>query len=365
MRPASGPASAAPVPDPFGLLAAYPISRLRLPVMFVDYTRIEVKAGDGGSGARAFRREKYVPRGGPSGGNGGDGGSVYLKSSSHLSTLLPFRYKKHFEAQRGGHGSGKKQQGKRGQDLTIEVPVGTQVLDTDTREMVCDLDAPDQGELVASGGRGGRGNAAFVSSTNQAPEYTETGKPGQSRSLVLELKVLADVGLIGYPNAGKSTLISTISAARPTVADYPFTTLTPSLGVVSFGEYDSFVVADIPGLIEGAHSGTGLGDRFLRHVERTRLLVHLVDVSELGPESPTRAVRVIDRELQAYKEKLAHTPRILVASKMDVRAEERLTALVAYAEEKELPLIKVSSVNGQGLKELKNLMASMLGVGSS
>ncbi len=331
--------------------------------MFVDYTRIQVKAGDGGRGARAFRREKYVPRGGPSGGNGGNGGSVYLKSSSHLGTLLPFRYKKHFEAQRGGHGSGKKQRGKDGKDLNIEVPLGTQVLDADTRQMVCDLNVSGQKELVAGGGRGGRGNAAFVSATNQAPEYAEAGKPGESRSLVLELKVLADVGLIGYPNAGKSTLISTISAARPTIANYPFTTLTPSLGVVLFGEYDTFVVADIPGLIEGAHGGTGLGDRFLRHVERTRLLVHLVDVSDMGPESPTRAVAVIDRELRAYKEELDQKPQILVASKMDIRVEDKVAALVSYAEARELPLVQISSVEGKGLKELKELMASTLGVG--
>ena len=269
--------------------------------MFVDYVRIEVKAGDGGDGARAFRREKHVPKGGPSGGNGGNGGNVYVKSSPHLSTLLPFRYRKHFQAQRGCHGSGKKKNGKAGEALTIEVPVGTQAIDADTRELIFDLNAPDRVKLVVLGGRGGRGNAAFVSSTNQAPEYSEPGHPGQHRNLILELKVLADVGLIGYPNAGKSTLISVISAARPAIAEYPFTTLTPNLGVVPCGEYESFAVADIPGLIEGAHRGSGLGDRFLRHVERTRVLVHLVDVSELGPEDPATAVDVIDRELEATR----------------------------------------------------------------
>ena len=333
--------------------------------MFVDYTRIELKAGDGGDGARAFRREKYVPRGGPSGGNGGAGGNVYVKSSPHLSTLLPFRYKKHFQAQRGRHGSGKKQNGKAGEALTIEVPVGTQVINADTREPICDLKARDQVKLVALGGRGGRGNAAFVSSTNQAPEYSEPGHPGQRRNLILELKVLADVGLIGYPNAGKSTLIAVISAARPAIAEYPFTTLTPNLGVVSYGEYESFVVADIPGLIEGAHSGSGLGDRFLRHVERTRVLVHLVDVSELGPEDPATAVDVIDRELEAYKKKLAGKPQILVASKMDIAAASRVENLESCASSRRRPLVKISSVSTRGLKELKDVIASMLGVESS
>ncbi len=330
--------------------------------MFVDYTRIELKAGDGGNGARAFRREKYVPRGGPSGGNGGDGGNVYLKSSPHLSTLLPFRYRKHFQAQRGRHGSGKKQTGKAGQDLTIEVPVGTQATDADTRELICDLDAPDQVKLVALGGRGGRGNAAFVDSINQAPEYSEPGRPGQHRSLILELKVLADVGLIGYPNAGKSTLIAVISAARPAIAEYPFTTLTPNLGVVGYGEYRSFVVADIPGLIEGAHRGSGLGDRFLRHVERTRVLVHLVDVSELGPPDPAVAVDVIDRELEAYAEGLAEKPQILVASKMDAEAAGRVESLESCARSQGRPLVKISSVSSQGLEELKDMIASVLEV---
>ena len=333
--------------------------------MFVDYVRIEVKAGDGGDGARAFRREKYVPRGGPSGGNGGNGGNVYIKSSPHLNTLLPFRYRKHFQAQRGRHGSGKKKNGRTGEALTIEVPVGTQAIDADTRELVFDLNAPDLLKLVVLGGRGGRGNAAFVSSTNQAPEYSEPGHPGQHRNLILELKVLADVGLIGYPNAGKSTLISVISAARPAIAEYPFTTLTPNLGVVPYGEYDSFVVADIPGLIEGAHSGIGLGDRFLRHVERTRVLVHLVDVSELGPEDPAEAVDVIDRELGAYGTELAEKPQILVASKMDIADVGRVEGLESRASSRRRPLVKISSVSNRGLKDLKDVIASMLGVESS
>ncbi len=333
--------------------------------MFVDYTRIELKAGDGGNGSRAFRREKFVPKGGPSGGNGGDGGNVYVKSSPHLSTLLAFRYKKHFQAQRGRHGSGKKKNGRTGKALTIEVPVGTQALDPNTRELIFDLNAPDQVKLVALGGRGGRGNAAFVSSTNQAPEYSEPGHPGQHRNLILELKVLADVGLIGYPNAGKSTLIAVISAARPAIAEYPFTTLTPNLGVVPYGEYESFVVADIPGLIEGAHSGSGLGDRFLRHVERTRVLVHLVDVSELGPEDPAAAVDVIDRELEAYEKKLAQKPQILVASKMDVAAARRVESLESCASSRSRPLVKISSVSTRGLKELKDVIASVLGVAAT
>ena len=333
--------------------------------MFVDYSRIEVKAGDGGDGSRAFRREKFVPRGGPSGGNGGAGGNVYVKSSPHLTTLLAFRYKKHFLAQRGGHGSGKNQTGKTGEALTIEVPVGTLAIDADTRELICDLNTPDQVKLLAIGGRGGRGNASFKSSTNQAPENSEPGSPGQHRNLILELKVLADVGLVGYPNAGKSTLISVISAARPAIAEYPFTTLTPNLGVVPHGEYDSFVVADIPGLIEGAHTGTGLGDRFLRHVERTRVLVHLVDVSELGPENPGAAVDVIDRELGAYRTELAEKPQILVASKMDIGDVERVKSLESFANSRGRSLVKISSVSNRGLKELKDIIVSMLGVESS
>ena len=333
--------------------------------MFVDYSRIEVKAGDGGDGARAFRREKFVPRGGPSGGNGGTGGNVYLKSSPHLTTLLPFRYKKHFKAERGRHGAGKNQTGRTGEDLMIEVPVGTQAIDADSRELVCDLNTPDQVILLALGGRGGRGNASFKSSTNQAPEHSEPGSPGEHRNLILELKVLADVGLIGYPNAGKSTLISLISAARPSIADYPFTTLTPNLGVVPHGEYDSFVVADIPGLIEGAHRGTGLGDRFLRHVERTRVLVHLVDVSEFGPEDPAAAVDVIDRELGAYRTELAEKPQILVASKMDIADVGRVKGLESCASSRGRSLVQISSVSNRGLKELKDAIASMLGVESS
>ena len=333
--------------------------------MFVDYTRIEVKAGDGGDGARAFRREKFVPRGGPSGGNGGAGGNVYVKSSPHLTTLLSFRYRKHFHAQRGGHGSGKRQTGRTGEALTIEVPVGTLAIDADTRELICDLNAPHQVKLLTLGGRGGRGNASFKSSTNQAPEYSEPGRPGQQRNLILELKVLADVGLIGYPNAGKSTLISVISAARPSIAEYPFTTLTPNLGVVPYGEYNSFVVADIPGLIEGAHSGTGLGDRFLRHVERTRVLVHLVDVSDLGPEDPAAAVDVIDRELGAYRTELAEKPQILVASKMDIAEAGRVDGLESCARSRGRGLVKISSISNRGLKELKDVIASILGVESS
>ena len=333
--------------------------------MFVDYARIEVKAGDGGDGARAFRREKFVPRGGPSGGNGGVGGNVYFKSSPHLTTLLSFRYKKHFQAQRGRHGSGKNQTGRTGETLTIEVPVGTLAIDADTRELLCDLNTPNQVKLLALGGRGGRGNASFKSSTNQTPEYSEPGSPGQHRNLILELKVLADVGLIGYPNAGKSTLISVISAARPSIAGYPFTTLTPNLGVVACGEYDSFVVADIPGLIEGAHRGTGLGDRFLRHVERTRVLVQLVDVSDLGPEDPAAAVDVIDRALGASRTELAEKPQILVASKMDIAEVERVKDLESCAKSRGRPLVKISSVSNRGLKELKDVIASMLGVESS
>lgn len=330
--------------------------------MFIDYAIIHVKAGDGGNGCLAFRREKYVPRGGPSGGNGGDGGSVYLKTDAHLTTLLAFRYKRHFKAGRGAHGQGSNKQGKGGPDLIIDVPIGTQVRCQDSGELLFDFDGPDQCHLVAAGGRGGRGNAVFATPTNQAPRRVEEGRPGQERNLVLELKTLADVALVGFPNAGKSTLISVISAARPEIADYPFTTLTPNLGVVGVGSFSSFVVADIPGLIEGAHRGSGLGDRFLRHIERTRLLAHLVDVSQLGPEEPVQAWRAIQEELHLYDAELANKPQIVVASKLDAACPERLQRLRRFCEDQSMPLFEISAATGQGLERLKQEMAIRLGV---
>ncbi len=328
--------------------------------MFVDHAKIFVKAGDGGNGCLAFRREKYVPRGGPSGGDGGKGGDIYFRSSEQLNTLLAFKYQQHFRADRGRHGEGSKRHGKDGQDLLVEVPVGTQVFDEATGEMLFDLNQQGMLVRVAQGGRGGRGNAAFATSTNQAPRRVEPGHLGQELTLILELKILADVGLVGYPNAGKSTLISVISAARPRIADYPFTTLSPNLGVVAYDDDFTFVVADIPGLIEGAHSGTGLGDQFLRHVERTRLLLHLVDVSDLGDEDPVHAFETIARELELYDPKLALKPQLVVASKIDSANSSKESRLREYCEGRELSYIAISAVTGQGIPELKDRVVAQL-----
>ena len=328
--------------------------------MFIDYAKVFVRGGDGGGGCLAFRREKYVPRGGPSGGNGGCGGNVVLRSTIHLTTLLPFRYKRHFKAERGAHGSGNNREGRYGQDLTVEVPVGTQVLDAISSEILFDFTSAGLAWIVARGGKGGRGNAVFATATNQAPRRHEPGLEGEERELVLELKTLADVGLIGLPNAGKSTLISVLSAARPRIADYPFTTLTPNLGVVSWGDYDSFVVADIPGLIEGAHRGAGLGDRFLRHVERNSLLVHLIDVSPIGPEDPVAAAHTIQHELKQYAEDLSRKPQVWVASKLDVAVPERLVALREHCLQNDLPFFEISAVSGQGISRLKLALGRLL-----
>jgi GTP-binding protein len=321
--------------------------------MFVDRAKIHVKAGDGGNGCIAFRREKYVPRGGPSGGNGGRGGNVCIESTQHLNTLLPFKFKQHFKAGRGRHGSGNNRKGKDGEDAVIQVPVGTQVLDLEADELLFDFIKPKQRYLVARGGSGGRGNATFASSINQAPQRCEDGGPGEEMALLLELKVLADVGLVGYPNAGKSTLISVLSSAKPKIADYPFTTLSPNLGVVTFDDYRVMVVADIPGLIKGAHAGSGLGDHFLRHVERCRFLLHLVDVSELGPEDPVQAISAVNEELQLYDPSLLNKPQLIVASKLDVVVPRRLDALMGFCSQNGYELYQVSAVTGHGIRELK------------
>jgi GTP-binding protein len=322
--------------------------------MFVDHAKIHVKAGDGGDGCLAFRREKYVPRGGPSGGNGGNGGNLYFCATTHLNTLLPFRYRQHFKAGKGGAGSGQNRHGKDGEDLVVEVPVGTQVYNEVHDQLLYDLNENGQTELVAKGGRGGRGNATFATATNQAPRRFESGGSGDAATIILELKILADVGLIGYPNAGKSTLISVMSAARPKIADYPFTTLAPNLGVVSYREYRSFVVADIPGLIEGAHQGSGLGHQFLRHIERTRLLVHLVDVSDSGETDPVHSVETIFKELDLYDELLREKPEIIAASKMDAANPEKVDRLRSYCQEKQLPFESISAVSGEGIEALKD-----------
>jgi GTP-binding protein len=337
--------------------------------MFVDEVDVQVAAGDGGRGCVSFRREKFVPRGGPDGGDGGHGGSVYLVASQHHNTLINFRFHPEFKAQRGGHGEGSNRTGRTGEDLELEVPVGTTAYaEVDgERVQVADLTEVGQRALVAQGGRGGRGNARFVSSTNRAPRRADPGEAGEVRQLHLRLKLLADVGLVGFPNAGKSTLIARISAARPKIADYPFTTLTPNLGVVSLDDDRSFVVADVPGLIEGAHEGHGLGTRFLGHVERTKVLIHLVDVSSASGRDPVHDFEVIQRELALYhpwsgpegesddnaQMSLADRPQIVAANKIDALDDpERLARLKAHVEALRLPFHAISGATGEGVGAL-------------
>jgi GTP-binding protein len=329
--------------------------------MFIDEARIRVKAGNGGNGCMAFRREKFVPRGGPSGGDGGRGGDVIMESSERHNTLVHFRFNPEYKAERGRHGEGSNKTGREGESIVLKVPVGTIVYDETTGELVHDFSHPDERIVIARAGRGGRGNARFATSTHQAPREHEEGVPGEERALRLELKLLADVGLVGYPNAGKSTLISRISAARPKIADYPFTTLEPNLGVVVAGEPPdeiSFVVADIPGLIEGASAGAGLGTQFLRHIERTRFLAHLVDVSDAsGRPDPVKDYEVITRELANFGAGLDSKPTIVVASKMDVVNTDKLAKLKRYCKRKKLELFPISAVTGEGIAELKWAMA--------
>ena len=329
--------------------------------MFIDEATIRVKAGDGGNGCVAFRREKFVPRGGPSGGDGGKGGDVIMESSERHNTLVHFRFNPEYKAERGRHGEGSNKTGREGADVVLKVPVGTIVYDADSGENVHDFSSPDDRMIIARGGRGGRGNAQFKTSTHQAPREHEDGRPGEERTLRLELKLLADVGLVGYPNVGKSTLISRISAARPKIADYPFTTLQPNLGVVAVGDPDeeiSFVVADIPGLIEGAHEGAGLGTLFLRHIERTRLLVHLVDVSDSsGRPDPVKDFEVIVGELKSFGAGLEAKPMIVVASKCDVANKSKLTKLKRYAKARAMDLFAISAVTGEGIEKLKYAIA--------
>jgi len=329
--------------------------------MFVDEAKIRVKAGDGGNGCVAFRREKFVPRGGPSGGDGGRGGDVIMESSERHNTLVHFRFNPEYKAERGRHGEGSNCTGREGADVVLKVPVGTIVRDELTGEVVHDFSGPDERVVIAHGGRGGRGNARFTTSVHQAPREHEQGFAGEERVLRLELKLLADVGLVGFPNAGKSTLISRISAARPKIADYPFTTLQPILGVVVVGEPPdefSFVVADIPGLIEGASEGAGLGTQFLRHIERTRLLVHLVDVSDAsGRPDPAEDYEVITKELASFGAGLDSKPTIVAASKIDVADQDKLAKLKRYCKRKKVELFAISAVTGEGVEELKWAMA--------
>jgi GTP-binding protein len=317
--------------------------------MFVDEARITVMGGDGGNGCVSFRREKFVPKGGPDGGDGGDGGSVVLIADSEINTLLPFRYRSIFKADRGRHGEGSQRTGRSGENLDVHVPVGTSVTDATTGAILADLSHPSDRVVIARGGRGGRGNARFATSTNRAPTRHDPGGEGEQRTLSLELKLLADVGLVGFPNAGKSTFLSRISAARPKIADYPFTTLAPSLGVARVDDDRTLVVADIPGLIEGAHGGAGLGDRFLRHVERCRVILHLVDPTTHGRSFP-EAVDTIDRELALYSTALAAKPQILVVTKKDALQDETLLHDIRRdAKRRGRPLYVVSAVTGEGL----------------
>jgi GTP-binding protein len=326
--------------------------------MFIDEVRILVKAGDGGNGCMAFRREKYVPHGGPSGGDGGRGGDVVLVADPHENTLLKYRFNPEHKAERGRHGEGSNRTGGEGHSIQLDVPVGTVVYDESTGQRLCDFTEPGQSLTVARGGRGGKGNARFATSTHQAPTEHTPGTPGEEKRLRMELKLLADVGLVGFPNAGKSTLISRISAARPKIADYPFTTLEPNLGVAQFADFRSFVVADIPGLIAGAHLGHGLGIQFLRHIERTRLLAHLVDVSDTTGRDPVQDFETVMEELASFSDDLAAKPMIVVATKMDAAQDpERVARLRDLAKQRGLAFFEISSVTGQGIDNLKRAMA--------
>jgi GTPase len=338
--------------------------------MLVDEAKISVKAGDGGNGCVAFRREKYVPRGGPSGGDGGHGGSVYLEANPNDNTLLRYRYNREFKADRGRHGEGSNCTGVSGEDMVLKVPVGTLVFDSDNSELLADLKKPGQRVLVAQGGKGGRGNQHFAKPWHQAPREKEEGQSGEERSLRLELKLLADVGLVGFPNAGKSTLISVISAARPKIANYPFTTLEPNLGVVNADGGSggrgtelgrTFVVADLPGLIEGASEGAGLGTRFLRHVERTRLLVHLIDTSDTAEMDPVKAFEIIEGELSAFSDSLTQRPQIVVATKLDATTDQaKRDQLRAFCAKHGLEFHSISAATGEGVKDLVRGIADAL-----
>lgn len=327
---------------------------------FIDETKIKVKAGDGGRGCVSFRREKFVPRGGPSGGNGGDGGSVIAVAESGMTTLLDLRYQKHYDAKRGQHGMGSDCDGRRGDDRIIPVPVGTIIRDAATGELLADLKVAGQQAVVAVGGRGGKGNKHFATSTHQGPKFAQPGLPGEEKELYIELRLLADVGIIGLPNAGKSTLISVISAVRPKIADYPFTTLVPNLGVVGYDD-KSFVVADIPGLIEGAHEGQGLGDKFLRHVTRTSLLIHLIDASQIDEDDPLAQWTIINRELELFDPELAKKPQIVVANKVDLPEGREKAKLFAKKLPKAYrPLHVISAATTEGVQGLVHLVGRRL-----
>ena len=329
--------------------------------MFIDYAKIIIKSGDGGNGATSFRREKYVAAGGPDGGDGGKGGDIYFVVDKDANTLIDFRFNKKFKAQNGENGSGNNCYGKNGEDCYIKVPIGTVVKDFKTGKVIVDLSEKDQKELVLKGGRGGKGNSHFATSTRQAPNFSIDGEKGKEKEIILELKSLADVGLVGFPNVGKSTILSQVTAATPKIANYPFTTINPNLGVVKTEYGDSFVIADIPGIIEGASDGIGLGIQFLRHVERTRLLLHVLDVASIEGRNPVEDFYKINDELKKYSEKLSNRKQIIVANKLDsVQDEENLKSVEELAKKEGLELFKISAVTGQGLKELFNYVSGIL-----
>jgi GTP-binding protein len=328
---------------------------------FIDEAKIFVKGGDGGRGCMSFRREKYVPRGGPDGGDGGKGGDVIIRASRGHHTLLDLKFNQHHVADRGAHGEGAKRTGRSGRDEVIIVPVGTVIHDAETGEVLADLTADGETYIAARGGIGGRGNARFATPTRQAPRHTEPGRPGEERWILLELKLLADVGIIGLPNVGKSTFISRVSSARPRIADYPFTTLVPNLGVVRYQEDRSFVIADIPGLIEGAHAGTGLGTRFLRHIERTRLLLHMIDIAGETPAKAWKNFEVINRELALYGASLKRIPQIVALNKTDIPAtRDKMEKVIDIFRKKGLKIFPVSAVTGEGVKALLAEMVKKL-----
>ena len=329
--------------------------------MFTDYAKITIKSGNGGNGAATFRREKYVAAGGPDGGDGGKGGSIYFFVDKDMNTLLDFRYKKIFKAENGENGSGNNCNGKKGEDLYIGVPLGTIIKDADSGKVVADLSEENQKELILQGGRGGKGNTHFATSTRQAPRFSQDGEKGMEKELILELKLLADVGLIGFPNVGKSTFLSMVTSAKPKIADYHFTTIIPNLGVVKSIYGDSFVIADIPGIIEGASKGVGLGIQFLRHIERTRLLLHVIDVSGLEGRNPVDDFYTINEELKKYSEKLSNRKQIIVANKIDVMQNEQLyKELEELANKQNIEIYKISAATGEGIDELMNRVTQVL-----
>ena len=328
--------------------------------MFTDYTKIIIKAGNGGNGAISFRREKYVAAGGPDGGDGGKGGDVYFKVDKDKNTLIDFRYNKKYKAENGENGGASKCSGKSGEDIIIGVPIGTVIKDFETGKVIADLSEPNQKELILKGGRGGRGNQHFATATRQAPRFSEDGEPGQEKEIILELKLIADVGLLGFPNVGKSTFLSRVTDARPKIANYQFTTLEPNLGVVKAKDGTSFVIADIPGIIEGASEGVGLGLQFLRHIERTRLLLHVIDISGLEGRDPVDDFNIINKELEQYSEKLSKRKQIIVASKADVQNEELYKKLEDLAKQKNIEIFKISSSTGEGITELLDYVTKIL-----